>query len=86
MVTILSPARMRRLKIKLLDLEGAFDASFMESHHYFDTQTGEVLLVMDESRDELQQLSEEEDADEALADLVRKSTLPEWQKDALAVA
>ena len=47
---------MRRLKINRLDLEAAFESGFSETHHYLDTQTGEVLMVGDDYRRELEDL------------------------------
>jgi hypothetical protein len=77
---------MRRLMIKQMDLEEAFEAGFSEMHYYFDTETGKVLMVQDESRRELERLTEEAGPDDKLEHLVRDSELPDWQKQALAEA
>src|ERR1035441_8964391 len=77
---------MRRLKIKLSDLEGAFETNFPEMHDYLDTETGEVLNVTDDIRQELEQLWEEAGPKDKLEDLLRKSKLPDLQKKALAEA
>ena len=77
---------MRRLKIKLIDLEGAFEMNSPEMHHYLDTETGEVLMVTDEFSQELEQLWEEAGPKDKLEDLLRKSKLPDLQKQALAEA
>ena len=77
---------MRRLKIKLIDLEGAFETNFPEMHDYLDMETGEVLNVTDDIRHELEQLWEEAGPKDKLEDLLRKSKLPDLQKKALAEA
>jgi predicted nucleotidyltransferase len=77
---------MRRLKINLSDLEGAFETNSPEMHHYLDTETGEVLLVTDDFCHELERLREEASPEDELEDLLRKSELPDWQKKALAEA
>jgi predicted nucleotidyltransferase len=77
---------MRRLKINLIDLEGAFEMSSPEMHHYLDTEMGQVLMVMDDFRNELEQLWEEAGPKDKLEDLLRTSKLPEWQKQAMAEA
>jgi hypothetical protein len=77
---------MRRLKINLFDLEGAFETNSPEMHHYLDTETGEVLMVTDDFRQELEQLWEEAGPKDKLEDLLRKSELPDWQKQAIAEA
>jgi hypothetical protein len=77
---------MRRLKINLTELEGAFETNFPEMHDYLDTETGEVLNVTDDIRQELEQLWEEAGPKDKLEDLLRKSKLSDWQKKALAEA
>jgi hypothetical protein len=44
----------RRLKISQKDLEEAFEADFSEMHYYLGTESGDVLMVQDESRRELE--------------------------------
>jgi predicted nucleotidyltransferase len=77
---------MRRLKINLIDLEGAFETNSPEMHHYLDTETGEVLTVTDDFRQELERLWEDAGPEDKLEDLLRKSELPDWQRQALAKA
>ena len=77
---------MRRLKINLMDLEEAFESNSPEMHYYLDTETGEVLMVTDDSRQELERLREEAGPEDKLEDLLRDSELPDWQKQALAEA
>src|ERR1035438_810396 len=77
---------MRRLKINLIELEGAFETNFPEMHDYLDTETGEVLSVTDDIRQELEQLWEEAGPKDKLEGLLRKSKLPDLHKKALAEA
>jgi predicted nucleotidyltransferase len=77
---------MRRLKINLFELEAAFETSSTEMHHYLDTETGEVLMTTDEFTQELERLREEADPEAKLEDLLRKSNLPDWQRQAIAEA
>jgi hypothetical protein len=77
---------MRRLKINLIELEGAFETSSPEMHHYLDVETGEVLLVTDEFSQELERLREEAAPEAKLEELLRESELPDWQKQAISEA
>ena len=76
----------RRLKINLNDLEAGFERNSPEMHHYLDTETGEVLMVTDDSSRELERLREEAGPKDKLEDLLCKSEQPDWQKQALAEA
>ena len=76
----------RRLKINLNDLEAGFETNSPEMHHYLDMETGEVLMVTDDSRRELERLREEAGSKDKLEDLLGKSEQPDWQKQALAEA
>jgi len=69
-----------------MDLEDAFEAGFSETHHYLNTETGEVLMVGDDSRQELEDVMEEAGPQASLKDVLRDSGLPDWQKRALAEA
>ena len=77
---------MRRLRIKLIDLEVAFEASSAEMHHYLAMEAEEALMVTDDFRRELERLWEKAAPKDKLEDLLRKSKLPDWQKQALAEA
>lgn len=77
---------MQRLKINRIELEDAFESSSAETHCYLDTATGEVLTVEDESLQELEDLREQAGPRDKLEDLVRESSRPDWQKQALAAA
>jgi hypothetical protein len=75
---------MRRLKINRMDLEAAFESGFSETHHYLDTQTGEVLRVGGDYRRELEDLMTEAGPEAKLEDVLRDAGLPDWHKQALA--
>ncbi|OIO96743.1 MAG: hypothetical protein AUK03_03435 [Anaerolineae bacterium CG2_30_64_16] len=84
---------MRQLNVNLDDLAFAFESSFEETHNYFDRQTGEVVVVMDAARRELEALYEELDVEEdkagelpALSSLLEQQDLPDWQKQAVLEA
>ena len=77
---------MRRLKIKRMDLEEAFEAGFSEMHHYLDTETGEVLMVSDDTCRELENLMEEAGPEAKLEDVLRESGLSDLEQQALADA
>jgi hypothetical protein len=77
---------MRHLSINLLDLEGAFETNSPEMQHYLDQENGEVVMVTDDFRHELERLWEEAAPEDKLEDLLRKSELPDWQKKALSEA
>lgn len=50
---------MRKLKVDLSELELIFDVASWETNHYLDLQTGQVVMIMDETRSELERLYEE---------------------------
>ena len=77
---------MRRLKINLLDLEGAFESNSPEMHYFLNRETGEVLMVTDDFGQELERLWENAGPRDKLEDLLRKSERPDWEKQALAEA
>ncbi len=82
---------MKKITIDWADLELAFDNSSWEMSYYLDTETGQTLMVMDESRRYLEEIyeayydpdnSEEFNLEAALAE----SNLPDWQKEAVREA
>ncbi len=81
----------RKLKVDLAELEGAFeDASWMASY-FLDLETGQVVRITDEIRRELERIYEEnynpeEEQPIALADILQEYDLPEWEKAALLEA
>lgn len=76
---------MRQLQIDLSELASAFSSHFDELTNYLDLETGELVVVTDDTRGKLEALYEEmivaegEDAP-ALADLVAAENWPDWQK------
>lgn len=74
----------RKLKIDLDELALAFDSSFGETYHYLDRETGEVILVTDDSRFQLEevwdQVGEDADLDAVLA-AIEKLDIPDWDKE-----
>jgi hypothetical protein len=75
---------MRKLKLDLSELIEAFDSGMAEASYYLDRDTGEVVLVTDETRGELnalyRQIGDIEDQDgNRLAEALSTSSLPDWQ-------
>jgi len=82
---------MRKLKVDLSELEFLLDDASWETNHYLDLQTGQVVMIMDETRWELERLYEElYDAEKGqmppLAEVLQERDLPQWTKDALLEA
>ncbi|HZS86480.1 MAG TPA: UPF0158 family protein [Chloroflexota bacterium] len=81
----------RKLTVDLEDLAGAFESGFPELHYYLDLETGEVAMVSDETRGELEAIYEDlaggEEVDEAVvAAAIGRREVPDWQKEALLEA
>jgi hypothetical protein len=75
---------MRKLKLDLSELIEALDSGMAEAAYYLDRDTGEVVLVTDETRGELnalyRQIGDIEDQDGSrLAEALSTSSLPDWQ-------
>jgi hypothetical protein len=79
---------MRELKVNLKDLADAFDNGFDEITYYLDLETGEVLMVTEESRHLLTELSEVEQAEtlEAALEAIRSADIPQWEMDGVCAA
>ena len=77
----------RRLSINLADLEAAFEDASDVIHYYLDLQTGQVVAIGDEIRDELDAICEELDKhgvdDDALAAALERRDLPAWMREAI---
>ncbi len=88
------PPVQRRLRIDLGDLGFAFDGGPGEAASYLDVETGEVLWVSTEVRQELERIDEEIDADlvdneprqAAIAAAAAGRGLPDWMVDELLEA
>jgi hypothetical protein len=82
---------MRKVKVDLDELVSAFDDGSPELTFYLDTDTGEVVLVTDETRRELEKIYEEMygEGDEpvvAFEEVLRQRNLPDWQQEELRTA
>ena len=83
--------RMRKLKLKMMDLVEAFELGSDMADYYLDVETGKVISLTDEIRDAANEVAEEavgedeeqplsaEDTEKALSE----SDLPDWEKDAV---
>lgn len=82
----------RQLKVNLSDLETGFDNSTWELAYHLDLETGEVVLVTDEVRSDLELIYNEiEDVDDterssAFHEALARSALPEWEREAVLEA
>jgi len=82
----------RRLKVDLSGLVAAFDDTSWEWGYYLDLETGETVMVTDETRQQLERIYDEaapeETADEEvdITLILNQLLLPEWEKDALREA
>jgi hypothetical protein len=80
----------RRLAADLSELESAFEDASWEMSHYLDLETGQIVTLTDEIRRQWEDLFEDDESelDEPidLAEAVRKTDLPEWEKDVLIEA
>ena len=79
---------MRELPVDLSELEWAFQDSSWSTAYYLDLQTGQVITITEEIRQELENLYEEaydENEDEQVpwADVLQRCNLPEWMKEEL---
>src|SRR3972149_5755748 len=89
--TMLNPETpKRRLAVDLSELESAFEDASWEMSHYLDLETGQIVTLTDEIHQQWEDLFENDesglDGPIDLAEAVRKTDLPEWEKDALIEA
>ncbi len=82
---------MRQLKVDLGELAFAFESNFHELSNYFDFETGEIVVVTEDARGQLEAICEAmngegEEASSTLADLVAESGLHDWQQQAVLQA
>ncbi len=75
----------RRLKVDLDEVKYAMDSAFDEIANYLDLETGQVVSVNGETRQQLEALLELMDAEtmEAIMDAIQTEEAPDWQKDSL---
>jgi hypothetical protein len=79
----------RRLAISMADLEQAFDDASDMIHSYLDLQTGQVVMISDETRDELNAIYAELDEqgdDAAFAAAVQRRVQQDWMREVLTEA
>ena len=77
---------LRKLKIDLGELTSAFQDTPDEAHSYLDFETGQVVMVTDDTRRELEavyELTEFTDGGEPLnfTDVLEQRQLPPWHRD-----
>jgi len=82
---------MKKLAIDWMQLEMAFDDSSYESSYYLDTETGQVLMVTEETRWKLESIYEEyagldDSADFDLPAILPQMELPDWQQEEVLIA
>lgn len=73
------------LKVNLEDLKDAFNSGLDEMRHYLDLETGEVVLVTGDTRQQLEALLETTEAEtvEAINEAIQHEDIAEWEKDSL---
>ena len=76
----------RKLKVNWSDLEIACESNGAEHSYYLDLETGEVLMVMHDLRQEVEQLREDAGPEASIEDVLARSGAPDWQKDAMREA
>lgn len=79
---------MRELKVKLEDLADAFDFGSDEIAYYLDRETGEVVMVTDDARQQIKKLlgAKEAQTAETAREAIRAAELPDWDKEAMYAA
>jgi len=80
---------MKKIKVNLSELTYIFDDAWWETSHYLDLETGQVVMVTDETRQELESIYEEYNPEEQpfdLAEILQERDLPEWQRQTLLEA
>ena len=82
---------MKKLAINWIELEQAFDNSSFEIDYYLDTETGQVLIVTDEARSELETIYQQygnvpEGEVFDLTAVLPQTELQDWQQHDVLVA
>ena len=76
----------RRLAINAAELEAAFEDASDMLHYYLDLETGQVVAITDETRDELNAIYEvldEQWDDDAFAAALQQRAHPDWMRAVL---
>ncbi len=80
----------RRLKIDMGELAMAFESSWPGVENYLDLETGQVIIVDEDTRSILDRLmddvGEEEEGDNALDDWLQKQDVQDWQGEVVKEA
>jgi Uncharacterised protein family (UPF0158) len=81
----------RRVAVDLDELAGAFENGFPDLSFYLDVESGEVAMVSDDTRCELEEIYQELDNGEDLNDArvseaIRQRDVPDWMRDVLEEA
>ena len=82
----------RRIPVDVEELEAAFEQASDDINYYLDLETGAVIPITEEIRDELAAIYDELDDDEqgviddALGAILQQRVLPEWMQDAIGEA
>jgi len=81
----------RRVAVDLDELAGAFENGFPDLSYYLDVESGEVAMVSDDTRRELDEIYQEldngEDLDDALvSEAIQQRDVPDWVREALEEA
>jgi len=79
---------MRALKVDLAQLAAALEYNSWETHYYLDLETGEIVLLTDETFHQLEEIYEEAEAGEPLdlAAYLERDDQPAWQKQDVLLA
>ena len=82
---------MKKIKMNLSELMYALEDASWEASRYLDLETGQVVMITDETRWELERIYEEvydPDAEQPpdLAEILQQRDLPEWQQQTLLEA
>jgi hypothetical protein len=82
----------RRVKVNLDELSAAFEIRMMEADNYLDLETGEVVMVTDEARSDLEEIYDrtyDEDGNRVVSleeHLRQRNDFPDWYKEMLVAA
>ncbi|MBI4296290.1 MAG: hypothetical protein HY667_04140 [Chloroflexi bacterium] len=80
----------RRPKIDLSLLDSVIENSSWEHSYYLDRETGDILMVTDETQLQLEQIYEEntgeEDDDAGIEPILARLEMPDWEKEGLREA
>ena len=77
---------MRKLKVDVGELELALSNAFPEHRYFLDLETGEVVLITDDTSRELEDLYAELPGEAGVVEAIRQRDLHEWQKEELLLA